>query len=628
MVVSVSVAKADITRRVMLRSPGRADAQVYQLLRTPPASGVAPMFVRAADADAQRTLRALGVPVTVGSWTAVNLDTAGLTAALASAGQLEIAVQPPLRTYLEMSAREIGVTDVQAGFGVQSPRTGRGVLVGIIDTGVDLTHPAFLDDDGRSRVIAFWDQDATGAHPDGFDYGAECREAAIAAGSCTLHDPNGHGTHVTGIAAGNGQLGGIAPHAKIAVVRSDAFTRIADAVQYLTHLAHDRGMPLVINLSVGGQYGAHDGGTPLEQWLDDHLGDGRILVAAAGNDGASRLHARTALRTTEQRLAIERVPLGRSVTATVDIWTENDTVLAAELWVDGASVGRLALDTNDGEVLRHSIAQPNDYEVVFTFTSEQRGGRRHASLVVDGSAAASIDGRAQVVLVMAGSSIADAWVGQSDGGSSARFAVSSGDGWVGGDGRESIAVPASAKSVIAVGAYSTRNSWVSELDGVQHIDTLPLGRLAPYSSIGPTAAPDRTGIKPDIAAPGSVIISARARNVPDSPDVVDAERVIMQGTSMAAPHVSGVAALMLEAAPKLSPKDLRRIFARTARADIETGSLPNEAFGLGKIDARAAVAMAESEPQGCAAVSADAVSVLAFAVLLTFWRRRRASKQP
>ncbi len=583
------------------------------------------MFVRARNDEARRSLSSLGVHAELGRWTPVRLDRGAIAAALVSRGDLDLALQPAHRPYLELSAREIGVTDVQAGVGVRSARTGRGVLIGIVDTGVDLRHEAFMDDDGRSRVIAVWDQDAKGTRPDGFEYGHECRESAIASGTCTIDDGNGHGTHVAGIAAGNGQLGGMAPHAKIAVVRSNSFTRLADAVEYLTNLARDRDMPLVINLSVGGQYGAHDGATPLEEWLDNHLGEGRILVAAAGNEGGGRLHAAAELRASDKYLAVERLPLGRQVTTNVDMWTPgNATVnLAVELWVDGAPVSRLPLVAREDDVLEDSVSAPGEYRVEFTFTSERRNGRQHRLLVIDGASARDLSGRAQVVLVMSGSGVIDAWVSQSDGGSNARFGSGDGQSWIAGDGRESIAVPATARSVIAVGAYATRNTWISQIDGSQQIEDLGIGRLAPYSSVGPTAAPERTGVKPDITAPGSVIISARARSIPDGPDVVDANRVIMQGTSMAAPHVAGAIALMLEAAPKLAPSDIRRIFTQTARADIATGSTPNEAYGLGKLDAKAAVALAEDEPEGCAASGGDPWTVFILAALAIVYQRSR-----
>ncbi|HSI03015.1 MAG TPA: S8 family serine peptidase, partial [Myxococcota bacterium] len=194
----VSAAQAASERIRSLRAPGRADARVYRLLRTPPpdASGQVPMFVRARDDEARRSLSTLGVKAELGRWTPVQLDRGAIAQALVSRGKLDLEVQPAHRPYLELSAREIGVTDVQAGIGVQSARTGRGVLVGIIDTGLDLRHTAFTDDDGRSRVIAVWDQDGRGAHPEDFDYGNECRESAIANGTCAIDDGNGHGTHV------------------------------------------------------------------------------------------------------------------------------------------------------------------------------------------------------------------------------------------------------------------------------------------------------------------------------------------------------------------------------------------------------------------------------------------------
>ncbi len=625
--VAVSQARAVTERQRSLRAAGRGDARVYQLLRSDAldASGLTSVFVRASDDDARRSLSALGIEVPLGRWMPAKLDRAGIGAALVGRGALDIEVAPAHRPYLELSAREIGATDVQAGIGVAQSRTGRNVLIGIIDTGIDYHHPAFNDDDGRSRVIAVWDQDGKGSRPSGFGYGNECRESAIANGSCAIDDGNGHGTHVAGIAAGNGQLGGMAPHAKIAVVRSNNFTRLADAVEYLIGLAKDRDLPLVINLSVGGQYGAHDGATPLEEWLDDHLGDGRIVVAAAGNEGGSRLHAQAQLSSTERRLAVDNMPLGRQTTTHIDMWTPSSAQvsLAVELWIDGEPVSRLPLVARDNDVLEDSVREEGEYAVFFTYTAQQKNGRLHRQLVIDGASAKSLAGRAQAVLVLSGSGEFDAWVSQSDGGNAARFGNKGDANWIAGDGRESIAVPASARSVIAVGAYATRNTWTSEVDGSQQIEDLGLGRLAPYSSVGPTAAPERTGVKPDITAPGSVIISARARSVAEGPDVVDQHRMIMQGTSMASPHVAGVVALMLQASPKLSPADIRRIFLHTARADIATGSTPNAAYGLGKIDAKAAVAMAEGEPQGCAAAAVELwPACVAGLFLLT--RRRRA----
>ncbi len=619
-------------RTSITRPAGRGEARLWLRALSSKEDDTS-VFVRARDAQAVQDLGAIGVASAVGAWTPVTLNRARLQSALTSSGALDIHEQPAHRPYLEVSTREIGVTNVQAGVGVKKARSGNGVLVGIIDTGIDLTHPAFNDDDGHSRVIAVWDQDNDGSHPDKFSYGNECKESAIAAGNCSIDDPNGHGTHVTGIAAGNGQLGGVAPNAKIAVVRSSTFTRLADAVDYLSRLADSKKMPLVINLSVGGQYGAHDGATPLEQWLDDKLGEGKILVAAAGNEGESSLHASLALTTSTQRLAVDDVAWGSVVQTSVDMWNDTDAsvTMSAELWRNGAAVAQTTLEAADTDVATTTLSQPGKFTVSLTFTRSTDDGRVHHTLVIDGSLADALGDGDRLVLAVSGSGRVDGWVSQSDGGSTSRFGGDTTPGWVAGDGVETIAVPASGASVIAVGAYATRNSWVSEDDGTQHIDDLGIGKLATYSSVGPTAAPDRTGLKPDITAPGSVIISARARSVPFGPDVVDDERVIMQGTSMASPHIAGVVALMLEADPKLKPADVRRIIGATARSDSETGTVPNASWGMGKIDAVASVAKAEQTPQprsGCAAIDPSFVTLVVVGLALVLGARKKPAPVP
>ncbi len=602
--------------------PGKADLAVWrQLWRAPVFGGVAPtIWVRAAGPEATAALAALGWPAEPELWTPVRLDAAGLQVAVDALG-LELRAAPAHRVLLDLSRVESGVERVHLGSGVEAARRGRGTLVGVIDTGIDLSHPAFRDRRGRSRVVAVWDQDAAeGQAPARFDYGHECRRQAIADDRCTLADAAGHGTHVAGIAAG---ADGVAPEALIAVVRSDTFTRIADAVAYLVALADELDLPLVINTSIGGHYGAHDGRTPIEQYLGRVLGRGRLLVAAAGNDGDTGLHLGSTLDAVPQRVALAGLPWSRPVELTVELWARPKArvEVAVELWRGGQLVAATDLVAPDSELIEAELSDGAGFAVALAYSIEldQTHRQERRTLLVDLGACRAPTADAFIALRLTGAGRVDGWLHQSDYRYGlVRFADAPFDGWLAGDGLRSIVVPATSADVITVGAYTTRTEWLAENREPYGLADTARGVLALFSSRGPTTAPQLTGTKPDLAAPGSVVASARAASIPPGPNTLDAERMVMQGTSMAAPHVTGAVALMLEVDRELEPAQARDQLTRAARSDANTGAVPNPAWGYGKLDAAAAVGLAEREARGCAATASGWALV---AVLLLLRRR-------
>ncbi len=216
----------------------------------------------------------------------------------------------PLKPLLNLSAAEIRAVEAHGSAKPPYPvggATGKGAVIGIIDTGIDLTHPDFKNDDGTTRVKALWDQnDSGGPRPDGYNYGTEWSEAAINAGPTRERDDVGHGTHVAGIAAGNGRASnnvatrytyvGIAPEADILVVNSRFDTpSVVDAANWIFNRAAAMGEPAVVNLSLGAQYGGHDGTYDLDRALAALSGPGRIVVAAAGNEGGTGIHAKAVI---------------------------------------------------------------------------------------------------------------------------------------------------------------------------------------------------------------------------------------------------------------------------------------------------------------------------------------------
>ncbi len=168
---------------------------------------------------------------------------------------------------------------------------------------------------------------------------------------------------------------------------------------------------------------------------------------------------------------------------------------------------------------------------------------------------------------------------------------------------EIVSSPASADSVIAVAAYITKTRWPSIDGNTYRYDPEPTrGDIADFSSIGPR----RDGVlKPDIAAPGMAILSALSTAAPYDASVVAPDGVhwVLQGTSMAAPHVAGLAALMDQAWGPISALEMRQRIAATARADAHTGAVPNTTWGYGKINSLAATAY----PVPVAAIESAAV---------------------
>jgi hypothetical protein len=222
---------------------------------------------------------------------------------------------------------------------------------------------------------------------------------------------------VAGIAAGSGSPGGVAPDAKIAVVRSDTFTRLGDAVLYLIDLAEDMDVPLVINASVGGQYGPHDGRTPLESYLGSVLGEGRLMVAAAGNDGNDRIHVGADLDAEPVRIAVDGVPYGKPVEVVVDLWCHRSeqVLLGIELWDGDSLVASTPLAAPDSELLDGALAAAGKKVIDFSYGVELDDTHHlvHRSIVIDGAdGELPVGGR--LALRLSGDGHVDGWVSQSD----------------------------------------------------------------------------------------------------------------------------------------------------------------------------------------------------------------------
>lgn len=170
-------------------------------------------------------------------------------------------------------------------FRLHTQSSGRGVIFGLVDSGLDVNHPAFA-----GRVLSLWDQTIPGPGP-GKDFVALGSVFTGAAMSASL-DTNGHGTHVTGIATGAvTPFEGVAPEADIIAVKTNfQNTAIGEGVRWIFAEATRLNRPAVVNLSLGGHGDPHDGTDDLSTLVGQESGPGRIVVAAAGNEGTDAIH--------------------------------------------------------------------------------------------------------------------------------------------------------------------------------------------------------------------------------------------------------------------------------------------------------------------------------------------------
>jgi subtilisin family serine protease len=568
---------------------------------------------------------------------------------------VRFSIWPSLRPVLDESAKLNGTNAYRAALGAQgSPLTGigQGVVVGIIDTGIDAAHPDFRDDAGNTRIAWLLDfsHAAVGKHPeleaefgctDPMQTPCAVLDNADIADALSDHptiylprDQLGHGTHVASISAGNGGGGptaryvGGAPGATLIIagvtqgsVEDVADVDIATGARFIFDRADAMGLPAAVNLSLGGDFGPHDGTTSLEKALASMVGPdhpGHALVVAAGNSGVlyegdtpeQTLGIHTQARVTHDVPA--RVPVlspgtkgDAKLSGSVFVWATfgaTDDISIGLTGAGGVSIAPVGVGKKAGYSAADKSLDAAIYNGVVSDDVPLTADTHGAIIIWHGKWPAA----GEMALHFEGEGFVDVWMqtileNDTD---EAYFEVATRQG--------TINVPATHPDLIAVGCTVNRTRWTDrDLHDHDIAGTHPFSILTPsdsscyFSSAGPTA----TGVmKPEISAPGAMVVGAMGHDaVPgagqpsifDAPSgvcpdgnecfVVDATHALLSGSSMSSPQVAGAVALLLERDPKLTEPEILRLLEQGARRPLGDVRADYQ-LGVGALDIVGAMA--------------------------------------
>ncbi len=516
---------------------------------------------------------------------------------------------------------------------------GSGVIVGIIDTGVDYTHPDFRNpDDGTTRIKFICDQTDPAQPGDNTCPGTpdpdnpavpgtlwtedQINAALLGGGGVRQTDTNGHGTHVLGSAAGGDSVyRGVAPGADLIVVKTDFMdNNIMSALDFIDQKAEVLGMPYVVNMSLGSQLGPHDGTDLLSKAINSMVGPGmpgKAIVVAAGNDGGRNVHASADLSDGSEPIVVSVAPV---LFEAIDIWYDGGESFS--VGINDPSGAQVPLETANGLLAPGESSpfddKPDDDDIPFHCDEQSNTCFR-----IDHSLPLAANGDIEILVMFLSLGLTcDPGIGPTCGPigpmgtgtwtlNLTGNVVSNGilDAWCGffcefgephGDDVMTISEPGVAQNAITAGAFTTRVCWDTQNSPPPECYPSPspaLDELAGFSSRGPT----RSGLlKPDIAAPGQGVVSTRSSDSsfaavcggPPGATTSGGGHVLCQGTSMATAHVTGAVALMLSVDPTLDAAQIKARLQESATRDEFTESpvaTPNNAWGWGKLNVAAAI---------------------------------------
>ena len=438
--------------------------------------------------------------------------------------------------------------------------TGRGTIVGFIDTGIDYTLKAFRNFNGDTRIRYIYDLSSSGKI-----YSSEDINKALKSNNpldiLNITDSSGHGTHVAGIACAGGKIPkenyGVAYESEIIMVKTTRSgnlnfalsTQFMRGIKFLIDKAKEENKPLVINISMSTNDGAHNGTSLLEQYIQTISKLERVnIVIAAGNEGEASHHVGGTLR--------DKVNISMQV-------SEGEKSLILQLYKplicdlsikvtspNGLNTGYLRIDeglkrSNIGServLMYDSGPKPFDIDGEITIT-----------LLSSKEFLTSGEWSLELIRNNECEGIFNIWMPISEGlNQNTKFLQPS--------NQNTLGIPATVEGVISVGSYNFKTNNLSAFSG--------RGDSSSYKYA-----------KPELIAPGENILSTIPEGGFDS----------LSGTSMASPHVAGICSLFLQWGlvngndPFLFGDRLKYYLLKGAKRDRKNISYPNNSFGYGVV---------------------------------------------
>lgn len=482
------------------------------------------------------------------------------------------------------TVRRYSLDNLQRDF--SNELSGEGILIGIIDSGIDYGSLDFVNEDGTTRIISIWDQSVVeGEPPKGFDKGTEWNREEINGALQNLDgngelsvihhmDTLGHGTCIAEIAAGNGKsnggnYSGVAPNAELIVVKlgsrgGEGFSRTTEfmrAMRYIVDKAKKLKRPIVINGSYGTNEGSHDGNSLFESFIDEILDEWKItMVVAAGNEGNAGHHFGGKIEKGEEK-EIELEVGKEERVITLEVWKNFYDVLYFELISpDGYTTGRMKTDEDLYKVDLNNLEcyvcfnEPNQHD------KSQQGYiliLPKKDIIEEGIWKIRIQGESVV------DGNLDIWLPMTEiVGVETKFLKSEING--------TVKVPGTASKVITVGSYDPKTDSVCDFSGKGNLK-------------------NENSIKPELVAP--------YKNIIKPIDKVDNSSLI--GTGISAAYVTGAAALLMEWG--IVNENDSDMYGEKVKAYLTKGAMrknrniefPNRTWGFGSLWIENSIAIAE-----------------------------------